>query len=194
MPSLSFNVNVAVTLKFPTIQQADTRLFNYSRCITIHHHTDYGIRLTLEQLPDDNTLVLKYVAFIRHKYVLTNTLCICLLPQWKLYVVSRWDFWFWGGGVQLMCVCVYVCVCARARCWKGAVIEEAAATSVCLSVCLSHYPNKQTFVLSLGYFVFQTKLPFSHPDSTSLTAVKLPIVCIVCCYIKRTMLLLLLCT
>ena len=89
MPSLSFNVNVAVTLKFPTIQQADTRLFNYSRCITIHHHTDYGIRLTLEQLPDDNTLVLKYVAFIRHKYVLTNTLCICLLPQWKLYVVSR---------------------------------------------------------------------------------------------------------
>jgi len=86
-------VNVAITPKCLTIQQADTRLFNYGRCIIMHHHTDYDVWLTFEQLPDDDTLVLKYVAFLRYKYVLTNYYYLsgCTMfphppaPIWQLY-------------------------------------------------------------------------------------------------------------
>jgi len=72
-------VAVAVAPKYRIIQQADTRPFNYGRCIIIHHHTDYEVRLTFEQLPDDDTLVLKYVAFIRYKYVLKTIIIIIII-------------------------------------------------------------------------------------------------------------------
>jgi hypothetical protein len=88
--------------------------------------------------------------------------------------------------VRALCVCfrvrAYACVSRAVLKWSS---EEEAATSVCLSVCHIPRTNKLDFCLS-ATFVFQTKPTFSRPDSTSATAVKLHIACIVCCCIMRT--------
>jgi len=47
-------------MSYNTIKLSDARLFNYSRCIIIHHHTDYDVWLTLEHF--DSTFVPKYVS------------------------------------------------------------------------------------------------------------------------------------
>jgi hypothetical protein len=81
-----------------------------------------------------------------------------------------------GRSAADMCVCV--CVCGAEREPSG-----RKGSHICLSVTL----REQTKFSSVTRLpsVYQTKPIFSRPDSTTLTAVKLPITRIICCSIQN---------